>query len=315
MDVADVDYVAFESKLSHIPAQPGKVNCVYVQVHNRGIKASSSVVVKLLFADLSLGLPDLPADFWIKFPNNSVDVTKWKPIGAPKTIASLSNTEPTVLEWDWVPPLGVSPGGCLLVIVDCPSNPIPPANKLFAVSKLVWIEKRVGMRNILIIEQAPEGPHFLVLNLYPSTRKPQTIKVFPSDTGVGGLAFVLPKIAFSDAKSKTGRAKKARASASKLESGLQGVAVKKLPATLHKKIEEARGNQIEGFDMTSQYVIADITKGGKIAGIKVPRGGLQVIALATGPAKVNETATLSISQEEGEEIVGGITIILRATKE
>ena len=40
MAVAAVDYAAYESKLQHRNAQRGRVNRVYVQLHNRGIAAS-----------------------------------------------------------------------------------------------------------------------------------------------------------------------------------------------------------------------------------------------------------------------------------
>ena len=100
-NVDEVDYVIFESKLkNHIP-QRGRINRVYVQVHNRGIQAASSITVKLLYADASAQLPQLPPDFWTLFPADSTDTTNWKPIGSPKIITSLSVTEPVVLEFDW----------------------------------------------------------------------------------------------------------------------------------------------------------------------------------------------------------------------
>ena len=74
MPVAAVDYVAFESKLQHRHAQRGQVNRVYVQVHNRGFAVGSNVIVKVLYANASAGLPALPADFWTAFPGDSSDI-------------------------------------------------------------------------------------------------------------------------------------------------------------------------------------------------------------------------------------------------
>src|SRR5207247_8777851 len=50
MPISDVDFVAYEATLSHRNPQRGRVNRVYVQVHNRVIQ-SASVTMKILFAD------------------------------------------------------------------------------------------------------------------------------------------------------------------------------------------------------------------------------------------------------------------------
>ncbi|HEX8685890.1 MAG TPA: hypothetical protein VF654_05290, partial [Pyrinomonadaceae bacterium] len=125
MPVAGVDYVAYESKLQHRNAQRGNVNRVYVKVNNRGFAPAANVTVKLLFADASAGLPPLPPDFWTAFPNNSSNTTQWKPVGNAKVITSLSPTEPTVLEWDLALPAAAAIHSCLLVVMDCPADPIP----------------------------------------------------------------------------------------------------------------------------------------------------------------------------------------------
>ncbi len=155
MNVADVDYVAFESKLAHRNPQRSRVNRVYVQVHNRGIQPAASVTVKIFYADASAGspagLPNLPSDFWTAFPGNSVDTSHWKPIGAAKVIASLLPTVPTVLEWDWNTPTSAASNSCLLVVTDCPSDPILAASKGFNVDALVSNEKRVGLKNLHVV--------------------------------------------------------------------------------------------------------------------------------------------------------------------
>jgi hypothetical protein len=132
--VDDVDYVAFESKLAHRNPQRGNVN--------RGIKPAVNVTVKILYADASAGLPNLPADFWTAFPGDSTDTTHWKPIGAAKVIASLSPTEPAVLELDWSTPQSAADHSCLLVVTDCIDDPIPAASKVFDIGTLVPRETR-----------------------------------------------------------------------------------------------------------------------------------------------------------------------------
>ena len=105
----DVDYLAFEAKLEHRNAQRGRVNRLYVQVHNRGIQPANNVTVKILYATASAGLPPLPGDFWTAFPGDSIDTTNWKPIGSAKMIPVLSNTKPEILEWDWTTPSTAGP--------------------------------------------------------------------------------------------------------------------------------------------------------------------------------------------------------------
>src|SRR5260370_35087204 len=46
MNVDEGDYIAFESRLEHRNSQPGRVNRVYVQLHNRGVRAAPDVTVK-----------------------------------------------------------------------------------------------------------------------------------------------------------------------------------------------------------------------------------------------------------------------------
>ncbi len=72
-EMDDVDYVKFERELVHHNAQRGRINRIYVQVHNRGIKSAKDVTVKILYAEgsISRGYPDLPTDFWKVFPDNS----------------------------------------------------------------------------------------------------------------------------------------------------------------------------------------------------------------------------------------------------
>jgi photosystem II stability/assembly factor-like uncharacterized protein len=150
-----VDYVKFERQLHHTNSIRGRVNRVYVQIHNRGIKSvEKDVKVKLFYAyaDSSTGYPDLPSDFWTAFPQNSQDTSNWKPIGgvqvlpsAPKT---LTNTEPTILYWEWSTPQDAPDKACILVVIDSIEDPITGTNKIFNIERLLSIEKHVGLKDI-----------------------------------------------------------------------------------------------------------------------------------------------------------------------
>src|SRR5260370_42628093 len=79
MNVDEGDYIAFESRLQHRNSQPDRVNRVYVQLHNRGVRAARDVSVKVLCTVASAGLPDLRPDFWTAFPADSAQTSPWKP--------------------------------------------------------------------------------------------------------------------------------------------------------------------------------------------------------------------------------------------
>jgi hypothetical protein len=163
MDVEDVDYVKFENRLKHRNPQRGYVNRVYVQIHNRGIKAvdeKKPVKVRIFYANLSnespSRYPNLPQDFWTAFPNDPKDTSNWKPIGKAKDLPSgpktLTNTEPTVLAWEWDVPSDTSDRICLLVIIDSPEDPIPESNKkIFNIGDLVSNEKHVGLIDLNVV--------------------------------------------------------------------------------------------------------------------------------------------------------------------
>jgi hypothetical protein len=157
-DADSVDYVKFERELHHANPIRGRVNRVYVQIHNRGIKSvEKDVKVKLLYsyADSSTGYPDLTSDFWATFPHNSKDTSIWKPIGGVQVLPSypktLTNTEPTILYWEWSTPQDAPDNACLLVVIDSMEDPITEANKKFNIEHLLPIEKHVGLRDTPVI--------------------------------------------------------------------------------------------------------------------------------------------------------------------
>jgi photosystem II stability/assembly factor-like uncharacterized protein len=311
MNVADVDYVAFESKLAHRNAQRGKVNRVYVQVHNRGIQPGASVVVKLLYANASAGLPPLPSDFWTAFPGNG-SAADWKPIGAAKVIPQLSGTEPVVLEWDWATPATAADHSCLLVVIDCPANPIPAANKILNVDQLVRAEKRVGLKNLFVIDAPPGASAWQSLDLVAPSTKPQTLRVVPSEIKGGSLALLLPKASLVAAVSKTGSTRSKTAATATL---LQGVTVKKAPKHAFKSLGEKIGDQLTNYDRNALLELDDLKQGGLLAHVRVPKSGLTAQVMVSAPASGGQSSTFSIVQEEDGEVVGGCTFVVRARKQ
>jgi len=187
MPVSEVEYIRYETQLQHRQAQRGRVNLVYVQVQNRGYLPAANVRVKLLYADASAGLPDLPADFWSAFPADSADTSQWRPIGATQTIASAAPGIPTILEWDWTPPAGAATHSCLLAVMDSTSDPIPEAAKVLTLGTLVPGEKRVTLKNLHLID--PAAASSASIRFTASSRKVQTIRVVPHTRNVPNLTF------------------------------------------------------------------------------------------------------------------------------
>ncbi len=157
-DPDSIDYVKFERQLHQGKPIRGRVNRVYVQIHNRGIRsAEKDAKVKLLYAyaHSSTGYPDLPSDFWTAFLHNSKDTSNWKPIGGVQVLPSdpktLTNTEPTILYWEWSTPQDAPDNACILVVIDSIEDAITETNKVFNIERLLSTEKHVGLRDVRVI--------------------------------------------------------------------------------------------------------------------------------------------------------------------
>lgn len=174
--VADVDFVTYETALQHDNPDKGNVNRVYVRVQNRGTGPAANVTVKVHFAGASAGLPNLPADFWTQFPNDSAMSSPWSAIGPAQTIPVLEPTRPVILEWDWNPPVSADTHSCMMVVMDSGSDPIPAANKVFVISDLVRNEKRVALKNLHLVDVVPGLVTFIPMHMNLQEESPFILK-------------------------------------------------------------------------------------------------------------------------------------------
>jgi photosystem II stability/assembly factor-like uncharacterized protein len=295
MKVDEVDYVAFESRLEHRNPQPGRVNRVYVQIHNRGIQAAPDVTVKILYTDASAGLPDLPTDFWTAFPTDSVDASHWKPIGIAQTIALLLPTEPAVLEWGWNTPTAAEDHSCILVVTDCPSDPIPVANKVLNVGNLIANEKHVGLNSLHVVTIPPETIYWTPFQFFGDSEFRHIISI-PQSRGNGwGLGLLFPR----------GTQKEMV-----LEGFVRVEPTKRELEALKKKV----GADIERYDTTVLYKVGSLAEGARVAGVIIPKEGLRAMLLLAPPSRDTDAAQVSIVQETEGTIVGGSTFALRQVK-
>jgi photosystem II stability/assembly factor-like uncharacterized protein len=286
LPVADVDYLAFETKLEHRNPQRGVLNRVYVHVNNRGIQSATNVTVKVLYADASPSLPDLPADFWTAFPGDGT-TTVWKPIGAAKVVAGLSPKRPEVLEWDWTPPAAAAQHSCLLVVVDSFEDPIPPASKVFDVGTLVTTEKRAGLKNLHVID-APPTPSWFDLRIYARARDRLRLLHAPAGWTIGLL---FPETV-------AGRIQ---------TTGLKhGVPTKAQLRALEAFLGRApKSRETNGF-----FTLSDAGRGATIENLPSSRKGFPLLVVCQ-PRRTAEAGAMTVAQERGERVLGGNTFVLR----
>jgi hypothetical protein len=289
-----------------------------VKANNRGFAPGANVTVKLLYADASAGLPALPSDFWTAFPNNSVDTSYWKPVGNAKTVPSLSPTEPTVLEWDLSLPATAATHSCLLAVMECPSNPIPAGNKIFNVDALVRNEKRVGLKNLHVVNIPPATNIWATLDFNALTHVASSIKIIGTGSVSGTLAFLLPKSLQLPRAAATKSSKKASRKTPPppaLTLKLEGFTTRKPTDQLVKSLKEQLPNDAEKFDLTRLYELQKEARGnGSISELTIPKVGLRSAVLLTAPSQAGDSTKFSVVQEQDGQIVGGNTYVVRAVQ-
>jgi hypothetical protein len=311
---AEVNYLNFETKLVHEHPEKGNQNRVYVQVHNRGPRPATNVTVKIMTAGASAGLPDLPADFWSTWPNSAGDA-HWTPVGAPQTIAILEPLRPTVLQWDWTPPAAADSHSCMLLVIDSPSDPLPAATKaIFGIAQLVTTEKRVGLKNLHLV------------NLQSDAIQPLPLHLHASRSGEGKYRLAIPPLPGEDLRvdllfSKT---LSRRFPAAKLPKGLKAT---KLSAKDLERLKEhflktelqrddAWKNFLKVFDTTRQFTVDPRSKGVDLP-LALKSGSQEQIVLLARTTTLRSTrnalpAKMTLIQSiEGGKPVGGSTFIFK----
>lgn len=295
MQVADVDFVAFESKLAHRHPQRSKVNRIYVQVHNRGFQPALNVNAKLLWVDANAGAPALPSDFWTAFPGDSTNKTQWRPIGTAKVIASLEANSSKVLEWDWTPPASAHEHACMIVVIDSASDPIPAGNKVFDLAALAFKEKHVGWKNLHLVGPSA-GPSssssFAMLNFNSSGDNEQLVEVVSHGQGTPAVTLIFSKNAFR-AKAKL--------------AGLVALAPGK--ALLKALTNKYGAKEMATFDTGTAFTLKASTRQGSLAAILRSKTIRAVIAAGAGAT--GGGATFSIIQSAGGRVVGGSTFVVK----
>jgi hypothetical protein len=272
--------------------------------------------VKLMVAGASAGLPALPADFWSAWPNSAGDAN-WKAVGAPQVIASLEPLRPAVLQWDWTPPAGADSHSCMLVVIDSPSDPIPAAIKaVFDIAVLVGLEKRVGVKNLHLVNLLPDTLHPIPFHLHASGRwpGPYRLRLPPPPRPPLGMGFLL-----SQALSK-------QLPTDQLPKGLAAV---KLKATDLKRVRdywlkrEMRSAAswellLKTYDTTRVFAVAAGSKGVELPlAIKPGASESVLLLLSAGKLKASSRPLVKftlIQATPAGSVVGGSNFVLKTAR-
>ena len=175
-------------------AVPGDLNRAYVRVRNRGPDTANPVSVKLLWSQFGAALALLPPDFWMAFPNNSVDTSDWHPMDCTadglsyctladvaysgSSVANTGSDVAQIAQFDFpAPPIDAALDNhfCLLAIIDSPDDPIDPESmNRFVVDNITPNDNNVTHRNYLNLDSGADSQtiQFYVRNpeLQRSTR-------------------------------------------------------------------------------------------------------------------------------------------------
>ncbi len=140
------DYVAFSQLDTSNVFRRNNKSRVYTEVMNRGPADATNVVIRAFYASKANGgYPDLPDDFWAKFPSSDPDLTNWKKCGDAITLGTIRPAQPKVAMWeipeipaDTKDPIGV------LAVVTSTEDPVPMSGK--DVNALAASERHITLR-------------------------------------------------------------------------------------------------------------------------------------------------------------------------
>jgi hypothetical protein len=251
--------------------------------------------VKILYADATALLPDLPADFWTAFPGNSADTSLWMPIGRAQPL-NVKPGMPTICEWDWNPPLSAAEHSCMLVICDSPTDPIPAQNKVFQVPALVVNERHVGLKNLHVVNPPPaDAADSLVIQYQMRVLSPEDVVRFAlAGLHNWNLGIVLP--------SKIAQAARTT------------VKPVKVPAALLDQVLAKSGR--EGNAMKDPLLLSFKNAGKPIelTGLPASEKTFPTYLVLTRTQKNAAGGTLNIVQTGAQHVLGGSTFVIASPR-
>jgi hypothetical protein len=181
-----------------------------------------------------------------------------------------------------------------LMVVDSASDPIPAASKGFDVNTVVRMERRVGLKNLHVVDAPPGAQIWTELRIFGRANVLYGMRLMPHKARDWSIGFLLPA---SMAKQKA-----------------VGVEVVRPPAAALEQLRTSLGKRSELFDL-SQLHRPTSARGARLDGFKTgDRAGTSVLVLLGAPARGSTPRSVTIVQESAKGIVGGSTYLLRVSK-
>jgi hypothetical protein len=156
------------------------------------------------------------------------------------------------------------------------------------------MEKRVGLKNLHVIDAAPGTPSTGLLQWFATGGKAQSLRIVPHGPLSPKVSVVFPKETLTSKVQVTGLKKTV------------------LTQTWVRQLKASFGDQLKNYDMTTRYTLTDVKKtDAAITGLTGKSGAFLLLM----PSSRGRTPdAFSVVQMEGEQIVGGSTYVFRARK-
>jgi photosystem II stability/assembly factor-like uncharacterized protein len=140
----------FASGLRHENPQRGVAARVYVQVHNRGVKPAVNVAARVFYCAAGLALPDLPAGFWVGFPDNAPNPrSPWQPVASHRVIRNIGPGTSAIVGFEWEVPDDAPANVALLAVISADNDRIATGER--NIMQLVTGSKKCALKNLTVV--------------------------------------------------------------------------------------------------------------------------------------------------------------------
>ena len=147
------DYIAFPQFDTSNRFRHSATSRVYAEVMNRGPAPATNVIVRAFYASKTGNTyPQLPADFWTKFPNADPDMSTWKKFGDAITLGTIPPAQPKVAKWELQLPTNTPDPVGVLVVATSTEDPAvkSPAAGILDPNVLAKQDRHVAIREASI---------------------------------------------------------------------------------------------------------------------------------------------------------------------
>jgi len=287
----------------------GKPAKVYVDVANQGLAPASNVRVIAMYADASVQVPPLPANFWTTtFPAGSTTCgaldtsTGWHlpdPAHACATIGVVNPEYPQTAEFNWNVSSTQAQHSCMLVITESNDDPLPASirsSNIVQTWQLVPQNHQIAQRNLHIVtSSAPGAPASgMEVMMVPNTADADAVtlafdrSLLPAP---GTLSVFLPK--------GTGKLNRGF----KIATSNRSMVVDKAVLAYADKYD---------IDLSTEYIVT--SDFAELPEFPVAHGQTRGIVLrySSGVIPPDHAVRFTVLQRAGATVTGGSTFVLRS---